>query len=401
MKKINILFIALSFLTLHKTFSQDICDCATDLEYLHQTISEISPAFKKNKKEYQAAYQIALQKINQPNNLFDCHLLMNEMIMSLKDNHMRVFQEKSDTSANYQVKLHRTNMNLETLTAELEKKSFENHEGIYYYKDKQLSIGVRKIENEKLELIILQSKKPLFEEGEILGYLIPHGFKSYKAIMASVSSKTLTSFQEKIEGGIFLGADIQKDPNQANHSKAIHPSKTYHREEIDHKTTYIKAASFLSFYPTLKEAEDFYDQLTGTIDKKNLIVDLRDNHGGGPRNSNLLLKILKDYAKSGNNIYVLTNFNTASNGEIFTERVRKLKNTTVLGHRTNGTVIFEVGNISHHKLPSSSLEATIPFKVHGKNKYLEMNGAVPDIKLDMNTNWIEQVRDIINSKSSI
>ncbi|MFK8103974.1 MAG: hypothetical protein AB8G15_15685, partial [Saprospiraceae bacterium] len=144
----------------------------------------------------------------------------------------------------------------------------------------------------------------------------------------------------------------------------------------------------------LAEAEAFYKSLENSLTKKHLILDLRDNPGGGKRNSDILLKILKKYLKK-NSVYVLTNHNMASNGEHFTMKITKLSDRCVtFGDRTNGTAAYEVKN-SIFTLPCKKYVAVLTSKKHKKYLPIESQGITPLVYLDYERSWIEQVQEYI------
>lgn len=203
----------------------------------------------------------------------------------------------------------------------------------------------------------------------------------------------MISYGERIENGVFLTMQFQKNSSIANYSVSTYPESTYLRKEISSETTYLKVGSFNSWNPTLSEADKFHKSLEGTLTTKNLILDLRDNGGGGDRNSKGLYRILKKYIKR-NNVYVLVNHRTASNAEQFAYKLSDFKNCTVLGNRTSGTAAYEMVN-SNYNLPCKNYVVVLTSKKHTEYIKLESTGIEPDIKLDIEKDWMIQVQNYI------
>ena len=188
-----------------------------------------------------------------------------------------------------------------------------------------------------------------------------------------------------------------KDQDKVLYASKLTTEDTYFRDEISPEITYLRIGSFNSWYPTLSDAEKFYKQLEGALSKPNLIVDLRNNGGGGDRNSDILFKILKSYAKK-NKLYVLINHRTGSNAEQFAYKLSELNNCEVLGQQTNGTISYEIVN-GNYELPSGHFIAVLTSKTHSKYLEVESKGVRPDIELSLESDWIEQTKKLIEEKN--
>ena len=154
----------------------------------------------------------------------------------------------------------------------------------------------------------------------------------------------------------------------------------------------MRIGSFSGYNPTLIDAEKFYKSLEGKPVTNNLILDLRDNGGGGDRNSDILYKYLRKNYKEAK-LYVLINGNTASNAEQFALRLQKFKNVTLLGSKTSGTIAYELGKT--YEFPCYNFKGFFTFK--GDKKYLEYEsvGVQPEINLDNSEDWIKQTKEYI------
>ena len=403
------LFILVSITVLNAQVND--CSCKTDLEFLNQKI-EKAPSYKVNKESYKLEYARTKKRIENLNSGYDCFLQLNKLMLSLNDRHCNLYgintgldkESKKDSdkikefkASNLYNNYPRPEINLDSLRTSLNQKSITSIEGVYYRKG-YVTIGVYKTaKSDDYRAVILESESDVWEVGEIIYTLVPYGNDYLLAVGGSLTSKRMISYGERIKNGVFLTMQFQKNNSIANHSVSLYPESTYLRKEISSETTYLKIGSFNSWNPTLSEADKFYKSLEGTLIKKNIILDLRDNGGGGDRNSNGLYKVLKKYIKQ-NNVYVLVNHRTASNAEQFAFKLNDFENCTILGNRTSGTATYEIVN-SNYNLPCENFVVVLTSKKHSNYIKLESMGIEPDIKLDNENDWMMQVQNYIEKNN--
>ncbi len=401
MKTLKLLILLVYILNTSVFAQSEDCSCKTDLSFLNSKIRKI-PAFKVNKTAYEKAYSETLEKVDSVRSTFDCHVLLNTLLISLNDNHSKVYG--SNTGASEAIKADPTLLNefktsdifssypqplidLDSLQADLKKRPNDVVGGIYFHENK-ITIGVYKAENESVyKAIILESESGIWERGEIVYNLIPLSNAYFLCAGGSLYSKRLIVFNEKIENGSFSFVGFKKELAQTDYVNLVPSDSTYYRKELSNNITYLKIGSFNSWYPTLSEAEKFYESIEGELDKDNLVIDLRDNGGGGNRNSNILYNIVKDYAKK-HQVYVLINFRTASNAEQFAHRLSQLDNCKLLGSSTNGTIAYEIKDGSYN-LPCDNFIAVLASKKLSKYLPFESVGIEPNIVLETNSDWID------------
>ncbi len=391
---------------------EELCDCKSNLLFLDSKIRKM-PAYKREKANYKKAFEENLKKSSSVNSIFDCAVLLNTLMLSINDNHSHVYSlnEGATTEIKENVESYnafknsnffhiypKPNINLDSLKQVLSDKSKTEIEGIYHNEKKGVLGVYQSKDKSEYKLIMLEPYTDMWQEGEVISHLIPFGDDYLLQVGGSLQSKSLIAFSEKFEDGFLFNLNLQKDPDEINFSNLKRSDETYYREEISEDISYIKVGSFNSWYPTLSDAEKFYFSLDGTLTKKNLIVDLRYNPGGGDRNSNVLYKILKDYSKS-NRIYVLTNHLTGSNAEQFTTKLRDLPNSTILGKTTYGAVSYEIKGESY-TFPSGDFYAILTSKTHSKYLKYESIGVRPDIELDLHEDWIDQASRIIQESKN-
>lgn len=387
---------------------EENCSCTSDLELLHKKVKK-TPSYKKNKKAYKELYLKTSQEAQKLESGYSCFILMNKLLLALNDNHCHIYGTDKGAKAEIRkdaAKLEefkkstlfnsypKPNLNLDSLTKVLSSKAVQEIEGLYYKKG-FLNIAVYKSGTD-YKAIVLKSENELWQPGEIVYHLVPYGNNYVLNIGGDISSKWLMSYPERIENGYFLTMGFQKDLSKINYSVSLYRDSTYVRREISAETTYLKVGSFNSWYPTLSDAESFYKSLEGTLNKKNLILDLRDNGGGGNRNSNILWDLLEEYLIE-NNIYVITNNRTASNAEQFAFKLKQFENCKTYGHRSNGTAAYELVN-ANYNLPCGNFIAVLTSKKHKEFLGIESVGLKPDVQLTMDSDWIAQLKTIIENK---
>ena len=407
MKRTILLLVFVSSLITNVYSQDENCSCKNDLSFLDSMIRE-TPAYKINKKTYETSYSKIVKEVTSINSIFDCHTLLNELLISLNDNHSRIYS--IDPGVTDEVNLNteklsefkktelynaypKPNIDLDSLQSVLNTKTKKNIEGIYY-RENYMTIGVYK-NKDNYKAIILDSESDVWQKGEIMYTLIPFGDDYLLNIGGGITSKRLIAYTERIENGFFYFMEFQKDMAQKNYSTKTPSEDTYKREELSNEITYLKIGSFNSWNPTLANAEKFYKSLEGSLNKTHLIIDLRNNGGGGDRNSNILYKLVKDYAKK-NKVYVLINHRTVSNAEQFAHKLSMLENCQLFGQRTNGTLAYEIKD-SNYTLPCNNFIAVLTSKKHTKYLEFESKGIKPNYELDMKTDWIEQLKTYIEN----
>ena len=396
-------------------------ECLTKILFFPQNNYFLEVLNRQNKffaakAAYQKAYEQILAKATTETDIYTCFQLLADLLSQVNDQHNMVYttfdkMTAADSKDSEKLAAFKKGVayqiypdyvgDLDKLAMELGQKKEAAIEGIYqtdYQANGDMEIGVVKVKNgENLNLVVLETQSPIWSKGEIMGQLKPYPNASNKffAAVGLPDSKQMLLYREVVENGNFAALGLSKDSTKVYFSDEAFPDTTYMLITLADDIQYIKIGSFKSFYPTLKEAEDFYKTLSGKLTASNLIIDLRSNGGGGDRNSNILWKFLKkNYKKK--NVYVLTNSSTASNAEQFALRLKSFKNSTILGQTTSGTLAYELGNES--KLPSGYFNTFLTFK--GFKKYIpyEGIGVKPAVILDNETDWVEQVQRMIEGK---
>lgn len=381
--------------TMGQTYAQQMtCDCKSDIQYLNERI-EKTPAYKAHKKAYAEAYKTALQISAQDDISYnECFEILNRLLIPLQDWHMGIYEKAADSLTISSVTYPKVNYDLDSLKLVLHAKPFESIEGVYYGKE-DLTIGVVKDgASDAYRAVILHTHSDIWEKGTILYQYISLPNNFLKTMGAQYPNKRLISYYERNHDGMMLRSGLKKDTTSTTFERTPYPESTYLIKEVSPTIDYLKIGSFSSRYPLLREAENFYASLEGQLKKEHLIVDLRDNGGGGNRNSNILLKQLKKYLKT-NKVYIITNATTASNAEQFAIKLKSTKKAMLFGDKTSGTLSYEIKPDDYHYLPSSDFLVVLTSKAHKQFRDYETKGIDPDVLLDYDKSWIAQVEDFI------
>ncbi|MCS7474130.1 S41 family peptidase [Myroides odoratimimus] len=92
-------------------------------------------------------------------------------------------------------------------------------------------------------------------------------------------------------------------------------------------------------------------------------------------------------------MYVLVNFNTISNAEQFTLKLKELNNVMVLGDNTRGMLTYGRNYAVDKVIPSALFRIHFTDLNTHRREYLpyEGKGVTPDFYLSSTEDWIEQV----------
>ena len=396
MKKI-LLLCAFSLLIIPSSLAQEpTCNCKGDLEFLTKKVKKI-PSFKRNKDAYLKKYAEVSGEVSSSTHYFACFERIQQLLLTLEDWHMGVYETYPKDSMLVTVVYPRYSGSLTELEEQLSSKSSSDIEGIYYGKGRYRFGLVYNQEENLYNGVLFESQSPRWKAGDIFLQLRPQEGKAFSMLWGQYPSTRAVTTYTKIQEGLFLSWGFVKDTLATYYNRTPYPKRQYVYKALNEQVDYIKVGSFKSFYPTLKEAEDFYRSIQGKLNKKHLILDLRDNGGGGDRNSDILLEQLLAYLKQGH-LHIMTNAVTGSNAEQFSVKLKKMENVISYGGTTLGALAYEKKGKVTHTLPSTGFLVALPTKVHKEFLPFETRGVSPDIPLELGSSWIQQIVDRILSK---
>ena len=390
-----LLFLLFPFVGIAQT---SLCDCRADLAVLDKKLKK-TPAFRQNKESYKTTYTKVLQEfenqaLNQ--NYLACFRAVNRILLSLNDWHMKVIEsgEKDPESITVEYPYYRGD--LDALQKQLEGKSQDEIEGIYHRKGRYSFGLVRQENGSGYNAVLLKTDSKDWQPGQIFLQLEAANSETFTVTGAQFPRTRAISYLDRIKKGVFLLANFRKDTIRENFYNSPFPEETYMYKELSPTIDYLKVGSFKSFYPTLKEAEDFYKSIQGKLNKPHTILDLRNNGGGGDRNSDLLMVQLKEYLKNGQ-LHVITNTTTGSNAEQFAVKLKKMKNVTTYGVPSKGAISYELKGKITHTLPSTGFIVILTSRAHKEFLPFETKGISPNYPLDLDKSWLDQIVSLVNN----
>lgn len=394
-----------------------------DLTALNSII-EKTPSFKAQIKKGKLSHyndlfkRLASDTPSNPNNYNYFHNLA-QLLFPLRDNHLGFYQlpnydhfktkESTDSFVTRKEFLDYPTfiINIDSLKDKLSSKPANLIEGIYHY-DKLYTVGLFKNGLNEYIGVILDSDVKLWVKGQIAIHLYEYGPNLYKAIYGHPLTKHfILQPVEKFQNQLLVNSYFYGSNSQIGYSKQVSKvdyvnlpksSSKFVLRNINDDIQYLLTQSFQANNTTLQTSQQFFDSIKNSLRASHLILDLRNNEGGAKKEMTRYYKLLKQYVQNGH-LYVLLNNGTLSQAEIFTLKLIKLKNVTIIGQTTKGMLTYGSNYGKRVKLPSGRFEIH-PTDMKGRKKHMQYEdyGINPTIILRDNTNWIEQVVEIIKKK---
>ena len=393
---------------------------ASDLDHLYSILKK-TPSYKdqikgSRKNQYDALYRrLKADRTTAKSDLEEFSLL-SQLLLPLKDNHLFFYQSgdpelRSKISDSLFVKNYRSSpqfaeyprvsIDLDSLERSLRDQPRDSIQGIYHMGN-YFKVGLyRSPQKDSLIAVTLESKNPLWNRGQIAFILKEHSPDRFRAFYSEIFQKTFRLVKnEKFQHRSLTESGWKKFPTERDHVNLAQGTPLYELKRIDSDIQYLRLGSFGTSTESLLRSQKFYDAVKDSLTSRNLIVDLRNNGGGGFKNSGKYLKLLKAYAKHGK-IYALINNRTVSNAEQFTLKLKGIRNSTTFGETTNGTLTYGNNYGKSETLASGKFILYITdMKDDGHYLPYEEVGLVPDHYLDDSSDWIQQLTEIIKSHSS-
>jgi hypothetical protein len=392
-----------------------------DLEALRSIIQK-TPSFRTQIKgdklrQYDSLYnQLGSDTVHDQNSYkYFYHLA--RLIFPVRDNHLGFYQLpdfdnfKSKSSIDSFVLTKEfldypsVIINLDSLKRQLSKKPPDSIEGIYQY-DKYYTIGLYKNERSEYLGVVLDSEINLWRKGQVAIHLFETAPNIYKAIYGHPLTKNFIYqpiekyLNRSLVNSYFYGSYSQgiysKEMQTVDHVNLPKDGSRFEFKDVDNKDfQYLLIKTFQADTKTSQASQRFYDSIKNLVKAANLILDLRNNEGGAEKEMAKYFQFLKGYVERGH-LYVLINNGTMSQAEIFTIKLKKLKNVTTLGQTTRGMLTYRSNYGKRERLPSARFEVYPTDMLSGQLAYLEYEdyGIKPDVELGNERDWVMQILEV-------
>jgi hypothetical protein len=389
-----------------------LADLASLKSILQETISFKRQIRSEKESHFNALYEGLASDTTSNPNTYKYFYNLSQLLFPLRDNHLGFYQLPN--YSNFKTKTRIDSfvttkefldyptlpINIDSLKTELAKKPFDSIEGIYHY-DTFYTVGLFKKREKEYVGLVLSSEVNLWQKGQIAIHLYEYDTNLYKAIYGHpfykyfifqpvekyqyhslVNSYFYASYSKKI---------YSKHPEKIDHVNLPESNSKFAFKNLGQDVQYLLIRSFQADMKTQQASQQFFDSIKNSLTAPNLLLDLRNNEGGAEKEMRKYLKLLKDYIKNGH-LYVLQNNGTLSRAEIFILELKQLNNVTTLGRQTKGMLAYGSNFGKTERLPSGRF-AIYPTDMSSGSQLLqyEDTGITPDIVLQDDSNWIDQV----------
>lgn len=381
-------------------FSQN-CNCTTDLDEIAKAVKK-APSYKDGIKEKGEAYfetelskiKLAISKDLQQNK--NCSAYIQQYLSLFKDKHLTLHADYSKIKSQkdvFESELFKLTQNKIIDSALL---NFTDEiEGIYRDVYRNFSVAlIKDTDNLGQYLgVVLSSRNSLWKPNQVKFILKKTEDGSYNGFFYDdihfAKYNKVTYADHKLNGVEWVKAERMK-------AEPINPfivptKKRWDYKKIDAETDYVYLGTFNGMLAY--ESDTFYRELIPKLKGKKLIVDVRNNTGGGERSYNMFVNYINSNANSAQQIAILQNSACASAGEHFILAMRKNKLVKTFGENSAGFMGYGYGNRSSItvKTPCFNYISEITENKYPAFKVYETVGIPPDVKLLRDKDWIEQV----------
>lgn len=357
-----------------------------DLEALYTAIQK-TPSYKKllkRDKAYQKLYEDVKLKIIDTDEKQTFRQL-SRLVSAINDNHLGFYRTPDTTLKPIRISLP---VNTDSLKKQLQQKNKGALEGIYYASNHEF--GLFASGDKTYKMISLAN-------GVLMAEVFHTPYDGYDLLLYSGKPVPYNLIKNaRLVNGTLLGTPFTKY-KEKKFSILNKDNENFEYKTLNDKVGYLRLSSFSSSNANIKKSEEFHATIVGKLTTENLIVDLRENTGGGYKTSRKFLDQLKKYKGK---IFVLQNSATVSNAEQFILELKPLKNVITLGEQTKGMITFGSNYGSKVVLPSGRFTFS-PTDMNGIDKELayESKGINPDVALDtFKSDWITQALEYINKR---
>ena len=400
-----------------KMYQDDLSELRSILEKTYSFKDQI-----KGDKEtsYNALFnQLASNPINDPDS-YEYFYNLAQLIFPIRDNHLGFYKTynedhfktkenldnyiASEKFSNYP----KSQLKIDSLVKVLETKPAESVEGIYHY-DTLYSVALFKSGENEYTGVVTESRFKLWTPDQIAIHLYEQSPNNFKAIYGHPILKSFFLINnEKYKNGFLLNSAFptqfgsigysKKKRNAVDHVNLPLNDIQFELKNINKDVQYLLIRTFQANKATSEKSQQFYDSIKNKLTSSNLILDLRNNAGGAEKEARKYVQLMKQYARKGH-LYILINNETLSQAEMFIIELQGNQHITLVGHTSKGMLTYGSNYGRTSILPSGKFKV-YPTDMRGKAKHLEYEdvGIKPDIFLDGQSDWLQQVVEVIKKR---
>jgi hypothetical protein len=367
------------------------CNCETDLAFVIESVKD-APSFKSQLKDddYHKQFINELKETikSDVNIELNCIAYLQKYIKLVKDNHLYISDgntEKDNTS------FFPIEDNLEALKKSATTGSEDELTGIYNLLN-TYKVAVIKDATNTYKGVLLETTNDKWRVGQTKFTInkTPNGLEGifYNGILQPQYSKI-----EYQNGRLFPEQWIKEDKKDLyTFNPYDMPDERFQYKKLANGTHYVRLGSFSGNNSVHSEAKNLVLTMEKEITSGNVIIDLRNNGGGGPRTSDLFRKFFKK-TKNDLKLYVIQNNYCGSDCEQFLMKLKGQQTVKTFGEPTNGAIAYGFGNYSSPSLKTPCNGFSLGVTTSKYEKYLqyEVVGIPPDVTLNTQDDWIQQV----------
>ncbi|MGJ8591591.1 MAG: hypothetical protein ACSHXF_03540 [Aquaticitalea sp.] len=378
-------------------FSQDTtCNCSKDLDFVIAE-SEDTPSFKSQIKD-DAYLNDFIKKLkisieSDSNIELNCLGYLQKYLKIVKDNHLYI--SNSNTEIDYSA-FFPIESDIEGYIIKAKSDTTDELTGIYSLLDLYKVAVVKKTED-TYQAILLETTNEKWTIGQTKFTLrkTPAGLEGI--FYDGVQSPVFINVEYK-KGRLFPERWIKEDKKeQYTFNPYDLDDEKLQYKKLDVNLHYVRLGNFSGMTSNYNRAKALLKTLEKEVTTGDVIIDLRNNGGGGPRTSDLFKKFFKKNKKDLN-IYVIQNIYCGSDCEQFLLKLKDQQTVKTFGENTRGALAYGYGNYSKPSLKTPCNDYLLGLTTSKYEKYLpyEVLGISPDVYLNFQEDWINQVLNSID-----
>ncbi len=385
-----------SFIVIQNSLSQgNECNCSKDLDFVVAE-SKNTPSFKSqiNDDAYLNDFVKKLKTSieNDPNIELNCLAYLQQYLKIVKDNH--IYISNSNTEMDYS-SFFTIESNLESYIENAQSDTTDELTGIYSFLD-LYKVAVVKDSDETYKALLLETTNDKWTVGQT------------KFTLTKTSTGLEGIFYDGIQRPAFIKVEYKNGrlyPERwiKEEKKELYAFDPYNLDDekfqykkLEDNVHYVRLGSFSGMTSNHNKAKDLVETLEKEVSSGTVIIDLRNNGGGGPRTSDLFKKFLKKNKKDLNVLVIQNNY-CGSDCEQFLMKLKEQQTVKTFGENTRGAIAYGFGNYSSPSLKTPCNNFSLGLTTAKYEEYLpyEVVGISPDVYLNFQEDWIEQVMKFI------